>query len=101
MRGRLWLNYFVIVVGKKDLTERDVEAWQWTEFLGKIMDEVGKKKKCNVVRRRIEPEDKKLSGEYLNIDVLFIDDAEYDLSNEGRDPFVLPRAVVELENKWD
>jgi hypothetical protein len=56
---------------------------------------------CRVVRRRQKLKDKKLSGEYLNIDAVFIDDAEYDLSGEERDPFALPRAIVELENSYD
>ena len=66
------------------------------------MDAVGKRMNCSVVRRR--PDDKKLSGEYLNIDAVFIDDAEYDLligEEKKWDPFVLPRAVVELENSFD
>jgi hypothetical protein len=90
-------------VGEKDPTERKAGPRQWTGFLGRIMDEVGKKMNCSVVRRRQEPEDKELSGEYLNIDVVFIDNAEYDLNGEERkgDPFVLPRAVVELENRYD
>ncbi len=41
-------------------------------------------------------------GEYLNIDAVFIDNAEYDLQEEENwDPFVLPRAVVELENSYN
>ena len=102
MRGRLWLHYFVSAVREKKPTKKNLGAGQWTEFLGAIMDEVGKRMNCHVVRRR--PKDKKFSGEYLSIDVMFIDDAEYDLRiGEERDwdPFVLPRAVVELENRFD
>jgi hypothetical protein len=88
-------------VGEENSTKRDVGARQWTEFLGGIIDEVGKKMNCRVVRRRQKLKDKKLSGEYLNIDAVFIDDAEYDLTGEEGDPFVLPRAVVELENRYD
>jgi hypothetical protein len=86
-------------VGEKNPTKKNLGASQWTEFLGTIMDKVGKRMNCRVARRR--PKDKEFSGEYLGIDAVFIDDAEYDLSGEERDPFVLPRAVVELENRYD
>lgn len=97
MRGRLWLHYFVSAVGEKNPTKKKLGRQQWTEFLGAIMDEVGKKMNCRIARRR---PGEKLSGEYFNIDVMFIDDAEYDLSGEERDPCVLPRAVIELENYY-
>ena len=100
MRGRLWLHYFVSAVGEKRTTKRKmVGRAEWTEFLGGIMDDVAVKMNCHIARRR--PREKKYSLEYLNIDVMFIDDAEYHLSYEGLDPFVLPRAVVELENRYD
>jgi len=88
------------VVGEKDPTKRNVGARQWTEFLGRIMDEVGKRMNCNIVRRR--PKNKNLSWEYLNIDAVFIDNTEYDLIDKDSDydPFALPRAVVELENSY-
>lgn len=51
------------------------------------------------------------SGEHLNIDAVFIDNPKYGLIKEYGfiekeeesewDPFVLPRAVVELENSYD
>ncbi len=104
MRGRLWLNYFISTVGsvyKKQPKEKDWKDSEWTEFMRKVMDGVGKKMNCRVVRRR--PENKEWSGEYLNIDAFFIDKAEDDLIKEESeyDPFVLPRAVVELENSDD
>lgn len=98
MRGRLWLHYFVSEIGEINPTKKSLGPGQWTEFLGTIMDRIGKKMNCRVVRRRLK--DKEFSGEYLNIDAVFLDDAEYDLSGEERDPFVLPRAVVELENRF-
>jgi len=105
MRGRLWLNYFTeMIVAKRQDKEYPVEPsyWrdaEWTEFMRKVMDSVGEKMNCRVVRLR--PDDKERSGEYLNIDAVFIDEAEYDLVEKEKiewDPFVLPRAVVELEN---
>jgi len=65
-----------------------------------VMDGVAEKMNCRVARLR--PENKELSGEYLNIDAVFIDKAEDDLIEGSKwDPFVLPRAVVELENRDD
>jgi len=105
MRGRLWLKYFteMIVAKRKDYSEQ-VQVFkdaEWTEFMRGVMDGVGKQMNCRVTR--IRPENREMSGEYLNIDVVFIDNAEYDLykGGTGWDPFVLPRAVVELENNYD
>jgi hypothetical protein len=100
MRGRLWLNYFI-----KSCIELSEESScygkKWTEFMGKIMDRVAKKMKCQVARRRPKEEE---GGEYLNIDAVFIDNAEYDLIKDEEnewDPFVIPRVVVELENSYN
>ncbi len=103
MRGRLWLNYFSRAM---ELERPTYPKWEeltdsaLTEFMGRVMDGVGKRMNCHVARRR--PENKESSGEYLNIDAVFIDRAEYDLikKERGWDPFVLPRAVVELENRY-
>lgn len=103
MRGRLWLNYFIrtmVLERPKFPTGEELTDAALTKFMRHIMDDVGKKMNCYVARLR--PENKELSGEYLNIDAVFIDNAEYDLIKEsGWDPFALPRAVVELENSYD
>jgi hypothetical protein len=104
MRGRLWLKYFIYSLKEKEKTDyprnpnRDAE---WTEFMYKIIDGVADKLNCWPARRRQENIHE--SGEYLNIDAVFIDNAEYESTKEDRrwDPFVLPRAVVELENSYD
>ena len=104
MRGRLWLNYFT---GIMELERPKYPNWEeltdsaLTEFMRGVMDDVGEKMNCHVARLR--PENKELSGEYLNIDAVFIDRSEYDLIKNERewDPFVLPRAVVELENSYN
>ncbi len=104
MRGRLWLNYFteMIVARRKDPKYPVEYSWtdaKWTEFMREVISDVGTKMHCYVARLR--PDNKELSGEYLNIDAVFIDDAEYDLVKNEKsewDPFVLPRAIVELEN---
>ena len=104
MRGRLWLNYFACVVESERQKHPEGEKWidsDWTEFMRRVMDRVGEKMNCYVARLR--PENREASGEYLNIDAVFIDRAEYDLIKKESewDPFVLPRAVVELENSYD
>jgi hypothetical protein len=102
MRGRIWLKYFMRVIeteypnNKKSWTDSE-----WTEFLGGVLDRVAKKMNCEVARRRLK--NKEGSGEYFNIDAVFIDKSEYDYIEEDIewDPFVLPRTVVELENSYD
>jgi hypothetical protein len=66
-----------------------------------IMERVADKMNCYVAQLR--QENKELSGEYLNLDAVFIDKAEYDLIENASkwDPFVLPSAIVELENSYD
>ena len=97
------MKYFteMIVAKRQDNPVESFSNGKWTEFLREVMDGVGKKMNCRVTR--IRPENKEASGEYLNIDAVFIDEAEHDLIQEdsGWDPFVLPRAVVELENNYD
>lgn len=104
MRGKLWLNYFTHIMKSKYQKYPKDKEWrdpEWTEFMRDVMDGVGKKMNCYVARLR--PGNKEFSGEYFNIDAVFIDNAEYDLIKEGSkwDPFVLPRAVVELENDYN
>lgn len=128
MRGRLWLyNFRAVVLAERgkhppDWKPKDAE---WTEFMGKAMDEIGKKMNCHVIRKREEITEKALKGmtvseqleefekwrknllaisrEYFNIDAVFVDRAEHDLHSggPGYGPFVLPVAVAELENQYD
>ena len=104
MRGRLWLKYFTeMSVAKRKGYSEQVQVFkdaEWTEFMRGVMDGVGEQMNCRVTR--IRPENREMSGEYLNIDVVFIDNAEYALTKESKwDPFALPRAVVELENSYE
>ena len=102
MRGRLWLNYFIRTMESerpKCPKWEELRDAAFTEFMRGVMDGVGEKMNCHVARLR--PENQEQSGEYLNIDAVFIDNAEYDLIKESEwDPFALPRAVVELENRY-
>jgi hypothetical protein len=102
MRGRLWLTYFTQVI--KSAAVDDKKEWTsslWTEFMGSAIDGVAKKMNCDLIRRRQDKKEE--SGEYFNIDGLFIYNCEYALIDEkiGWDPFVLPSAAVELENSYD
>jgi len=103
MTGRLWLNYFIRVVVSKHQEYPKDKKWkdpEWTRFMKEVMGRVGEEMNCEVAR--IRPENKEESGEYLTIDAFFIDKAAYDPRQkyDKWDPFVLPRAVVELENKY-
>ncbi len=76
MRGRLWLTYFTQVIKSED--EGDKKEWTaylWTEYMGKIIDVVAKKMNCYLIRRRQDKKEE--SGEYFNIDGLFINNCEY------------------------
>lgn len=102
MRGNLWINSFMkslIELGNESYVKTDTE---WTKFMGKVINEVGKKTNCYVAMRRKDSEKDEYSGEYLNIDAVFIDNREYnDWNIKDWDPPVLPSAVVELENDYD
>jgi len=97
--GRLWLLHFTKAIDKLDRKQNNKNHWtasSWTNFLGDVLDDVAAKLNCYVVRRR--PNNKEESGEYLNIDGLFIDNDAYASVPDGNDPRVLPIIAVELEN---
>ena len=131
MRGRLWLRIFFEAGEKVKKRTPDFEKLKkdkdWTNFMGEVMDEVGRSMGCKVVRKRktiggkkledMTSEEKKValadfakgywkgSREYLNIDAVFINESEYGLHTWGPEgvkygPLALPEAVVELENSW-
>jgi hypothetical protein len=74
----------------------------WTEFIGRVVEQVAEKMGCYPAMRRKKAKKDQYSGEYLNIDSLFFDLKSYDLlkPSEDWDPFVLPRQAVELENSY-
>jgi hypothetical protein len=101
MNGRLWLFHFTKAIDElyeKRPKKADWTVSSWTNFLGEVLDEVASKINCYVVRRRPDNQDE--SGEYLNIDGLFIDNDAYALVPDGHDPLVLPSVAVELENSY-
>jgi hypothetical protein len=71
-----------------------------SEFMGRILDVIGDKMNCVVVRSR----PKLTQKEYLDMFAFYFDKSDYDLQigmSDYEDPFSLPSAVVELENKFD
>ena len=108
MTEQTWLRAFLAAL--ETVYDRDRYAavqWtdaKWTEFLGKVLDEVGDNDAidCFVVQRRKEIKEDFYSGEYLNIDAMFIDNNAYTSEQDKKwDPPVLPEVVVELENRYD
>ena len=105
MKGRVWLNYFIKACREFE-DKSDCEGERWTEFMGRMLDIVGQKLNCVVVRSRpnstqddpYDPVDN-----YLDVYAFYFDRSDYDLPigiGDKEDPFVLPRAVVDLENSF-
>jgi len=99
MNGRVWINYFLQTC--RYLQEQSYcEGEQWAKFVGKVLDVVGQKMNCIVIRSR----QKSTQKEYLDMFAFYFDKSDYDLQigmSEHEDPFALPRAVVELEKSLD
>lgn len=105
MKGRIWLNYFIWSC--KYLEEQsDCKGNAWAEFMGRVLDVVGQKMNCVVVRSRpnsIKDDPCYLIDEHLDIDAFYVDRSDYDLPigiGDNEDPFVLPKAVVDMENSF-
>jgi hypothetical protein len=99
MNGRVWINYFLQTCRYLE-EQSDCEGEQWTEFMGKVLDVVGQKMNCIVIRSR----QKSTQKEYLDMFAFYFNKSDYDLPvgmSDYEDPFSLPRAVVELENSFD
>ena len=96
--GKSWLSAFMQVIDNsyKKYNIADWTSSEWTHFLGEVLDEVGKKAEYSVVHLR--PDNKAESGEYLNIDALYFADKDY--TSDEKEPLVLPRVAVELENSY-
>ncbi|MCB2225492.1 MAG: hypothetical protein KQH53_02360 [Desulfarculaceae bacterium] len=97
MTSRIWLERFF------EKFEDDPDKYEgffggaWTDKVGEIMDKIGDNLNCNVVRRR--PSETKRhdeSGEYLGLDFVFLDK-----SDSVDWPSMLPRIIIEHENKRD
>lgn len=103
MKAEQWIRVFFAALDVPDYPGDSCSDAEWTEFLGQVLDEVGKRTNCYVAKLRSAVRDDEYSGEYLNIDAMFFDNASYAAMQfgEDRDPFVLPRAVVEIENQYD
>jgi hypothetical protein len=105
MDGRLWAKHFLESaesLAKIAYPEDSYKDKAWTEFLGRVVEQVAEKMGCYPAMRRKEAKKDQYSGEYLNIDAMFFDLKSYDLlePSENWDPFVLPQQAVELENSY-
>ena len=97
MTGQQWLSSFIESLAELEEESNTNKDAEWTRFMVKVMKLIGKKTNNYVISK--DPDNKRDSGEYLNIDALFIDNLAYDNWNsEDWDPPVLPSAAVELEN---
>jgi hypothetical protein len=95
MRGRQWLESFIIALDEtEDVLDSSTDE-SWTRSIGIVMDKIGENLHCGVSRKRVEIQNQE-SEEYLNIDFMFFDKRDYD-----SDRSVLPRTVVEHENSFD
>jgi len=95
MRWRRWLESFIKTLNENK-NELDYSTdTMWTQSIGLVMDEIGKKLHCGVSRIRLKTSNKEESEEYLNIDSMFFDIDDY---NEAE--YVLPRAIVEHHNDF-
>ena len=85
----------------KELTsESNIEGdRKWTEFMVKVMKNIGEKIDCYVQTR--DALDHNNSGEYMNIDALFFCNSDYkNWKSKDYDPPVLPIVAVEMENNY-
>lgn len=112
MTGKRWIEAFIESLSEptnlaraNDPNIKDSDPL-WTEFMVKeVMKETMVKKLCCSVTCR-DQNDKKNSGEYLNIDAMFFNESDYHtpayLKMEDKalyDPRVFPAAIVEHENE--
>lgn len=106
MTGKQWIELFLESLFKfrhlANLESYNEKDSKWTEFMvEKVINEGMKDKSdCHVVSVvSRESTLRKDSGEYLNMDAMFIDNSAYkDWEDNEYDPPVLPSAVVEHEN---
>jgi hypothetical protein len=109
MTGKQWIEAFIGSLSEPTNLDRanDKGCYNsdllWTEFMVKrvMKDTMAKELDCRVTCR--DQNDKKNSGEYLNIDAMFFNERDYTLEYEKSgtdyDPRVLPAAVIEHENE--
>ena len=105
MNGKSWLKYFAQVIeSERELRKQSglgtsPKDSDWTSFMQGVMNTVADMMNCEVTHLR--PKDKARSGEYLSIDAFFVDKEAFQNKAVDYDPFVLPRAIVELENSYN
>jgi hypothetical protein len=89
MNGKLWADMFFESLDSLSGKEKAYTDEAWTKFLGKVIRDVGEKTDCYAAMRREEVGDDEYSGEYFNIDALFIDKKEYENENNNGELLVL------------
>jgi len=110
MSGREWLESFKkhyeckIEDYEEGLKGHKEEGGEWTSFIvSRVIGAVGEDFGCYVVSRGKQKAGE--SGEYLNIDALFLDESVapilYNAKSEYDDPRILPKAAIEHENLYD
>lgn len=104
INGKLWLDHMVSAIQSERQRYPATMEWsdrKWTDFMQRVVDRTADDMNCYVAHLR--PGDPERSGEYLNIDAIFFNQANYkpDHDYSKWDPFVLPKAIVELENSYD
>ena len=104
MKWDAWLSCFKDFLVVERMRHSKVEKWaekDWTELLGTVLDRIGDTMGCRVLRKR--PNGAASSGEYLNLDAVFVDKVADINPRLGKQwgSFVLPKVVVELENSYE
>ena len=100
MLGKQWVNFFWESLVELENLSNTHSDGEWTSFMMKVIRVMEKKTNCRVIGRDSEnPAD---SGEYLNIDAMFLDKTAYsgNWAIGDWDPYVLPSVVVEHENDY-
>ena len=100
MRGKQWIDSFMKSLNELEDQSNTKSDGEWTKFMAKVMKAMEKKTNWRVISR--DSEERRDSGEYLNIDAMFLDKSAYPSNwNIGDwDPYILPSAVVEHENDY-
>jgi hypothetical protein len=99
MNADAWLKAFkesVIALNDESNVSSDAE---WAKFMRKVILLTGEKTDCFAVMKRDNRAEANYSYQYLNLDVVYIDNSAYNNWNDDSwDPPVLPSAVLEMVN---
>lgn len=102
MSGKKLIANLFDEVDRRYDDNKDYSRPEWTEFIGIALDHAAAKMSLKPTRRR--PDSNLDSGENLTIDVMLFDKEKWRKlykRNSYYDAFILPEAVIELENEDD